>query len=158
MIVPPWQTFTARFNAVDMTGDGSEARSYVTVEIETPLVWADGGIIVLPITKSRYTVGGVADFLLPLPGQLGFTAGAGGAAITNWAYRFWAQPTRSGPIISDTFVTIPAETVPGGRVDIGNLINVGAWPNQTVVTGGGAAATGYVPVLVSGNSGYWSPA
>lgn len=151
------QTFTARYTAIDLTGDGTAASSYVTAEIETPLVWAATGTLILPVTTSKWTKAGVADFVLPLPGQSGFTAGFGGSPVTSFGFKFYAQPTKSKPITpgSTTFVNISA--TPGQVVNIGNLVNIGAWPHATFVVGGSGGTGTFTPVTIGGVSGYWSP-
>lgn len=133
----PWLSFTAVFDLSDF--EGAPASAAVTCEIETPLVWAATGKIVSPKTKTKSTTFGKASFVLPYSDQLGFTAGFGGASITGFGFKFSARPTQSKPIIpgTETYVLIPQSR--GPVVNIGNLINVGAWPNSVinVVQGGG---------------------
>lgn len=158
MVAVPWLTFTAVFDLSDF--EGAPATAAVTCEIETPLVWAATGKIVSPKTKTKSTTFGKCSFVLPFSDQPGFTAGFGGASITGFGFKFSARPTQSKPIIpgSETFVVVPQSF--GPVVNIGNLINVGAWPNATIVIGSGGggtpAGTGPTPVTINGYSGYWS--
>lgn len=133
----PWLSFTAVFDLADF--ENTPASADVMCEIETPLVWAQTGKIVAPQSKTKRTVSGKASFVLPFSDQSGFTAGYGGASIIGFGFRFSAYPTKSKPLIpgTETFVQIPQSR--GPVVNIGNQLNIGAWPHAviTVVQGGG---------------------
>lgn len=152
----PWLSFTAVFDLADF--ENVPATAAVTCEIETPLVWAATGKIVAPQTKTKSTTFGKCSFVLPFSDQPGFTAGYGGTSITGFGFRFSARPTRSKPIVADTFVVVPQSY--GPVINVGNLVNVGAWPNAVITIGSGGggttAGTGPTPVTIAGYSGYWS--
>lgn len=133
--MPAWQTFTAHYKASNITGDGRDASAWVFCEQETPLYYQPTGDLITTLVRSKWTTDGVADFELPLPGQAGFTEGFGGQPITDWGFKFWAQPTKSKPLIpgSDTFPDFTGLTA-GAVVNVGDYMNIGAWPHATIVT------------------------
>lgn len=137
------QTFTARYRARDIIGDGSKARALVTVECETPLVHAPTGTLITTLRKSKWTSGGDVDFLLPVPGQPGMTAGFTGLPITSWGYKFSAQPTSSGQIIpgSTTFPDF-GSVAPDSVVFVANYVNIGTWPHAVIVVSPGNPTPG----------------
>lgn len=140
MATIPWLYFTATFDLSDI--EGAPMSAYVKCTPETPLVWAATGQTVPDASKEKGTYNGRATFLLPFTDQPGFTAGAGGASIIGFGYRFDVRPTRSKAITSTRYVQVPRSL--GSTVRIGNLVDIGAWPNATnvIVTPGGGTGGG----------------
>lgn len=127
------ETFTARYKARDIVGDGQAAAAMVFCEIETPLYHVASGTIITRRVKAVRTANGDADFLLPRPGQSGLTVGFGGAPISDFGFRFWAQPTSSRPMTPGSETYVNPHPAANAVVLIGGLLNIGAWPYQTIV-------------------------
>lgn len=95
---------------------------------------------------------------LPHTDQAGLLGDDGAALDEEPAYRISVMPTGS-PSFGNAHTFYLPTSLGTGTVPLSTIADLGGWPSRVVIvnpppTGGGA----YVPVTVSGNSGYWSPA
>lgn len=138
------------------TPGGKAASGEYRVECERKFGFAGSAWAMQRVTKpwSRL-VGGWMKISLPYTDQAGLTGDAGAPlAPLQPAFKFSFRPTNDSEFGGVRFHQLPL-SLGAGPINIKDLVDLGGWPNQTVVvTPPGSGTTTYEPVVIGGSTYY----
>lgn len=145
---------TCRVEAVLSDITGRARPGHLHVECERTITHAASRRIFERFAGPFWTASGVLSVELPHTDQSGFVD-ENGAPITNWAYHVTFQQLRDTARVSQGFVRLPSSL--GASVGLHQLVDLGGWPNQTVVlTPPTPAPAGPVLTAVPGLPGFYT--
>lgn len=138
-----------------LTGQVATSGATLFVEVERKFGYT-GTNWAIPRYFSVRSLRGLVTCPLPFSDASGRTGDFGAPLSETVGYKLTLRLDADTSVQTIGYVTLLA--VDGADRNLFTLTDLGGWPNQTVVVNPGGGGTTYVPVTVSGNSGYWSPA